>query len=419
MRRNSNTRAIKTPPAPTRRAKRPPESIAAIGLGDLVPRFQNEGYDRDSLQRRRDWLEGRTGARLSHISALSFDSEQLRGNVENPIGIAQVPVGLAGPLLIQGQFAQGLFYVPMATTEGALIRSYERGMVALTQAGGVQTAVLQDENRIAPAFAFEDISAAAEFASWLQGQTREIKSAAETTTSHGKVLRVCHFQLGRHVLLEFAFSTGDAQGMNMIAKAADAACRWIAENYGAARYQLFSGFCSEKRPSAHIMTRGKGKRVTAGALLPHRILKTRLHVSAEELFQVWQAGALGNLQAGALGYTAHAANGLAAIFIATGQDVATVAHAACGITNFEIHPEGLYASITVPGLSVATVGGGTGLPTQREALEIMQCFGSGKAGKFAEIVAATLLGGELSMAAALASGEFVGAHERYGRNRPS
>jgi hydroxymethylglutaryl-CoA reductase (NADPH) len=175
---------------------------------------------------------------------------------------------------------------------------------------------------------------------------------------------------------------------------------------------------SEKRPSGFLLTRGKGKRVTAGSLLPHDVLKMYLHCTAEQLFRVWHSTAIGHLSANAIGYNAQYANGLTAIFIATGQDVANVVNAACGITNFELQPEGLYVSLTLPALTVATVGGGTGLPTQREALSIMGCNGASKAKKFAEIIAAAILGGEISMGAAITSGEFVAAHEHYGRNRP-
>jgi hydroxymethylglutaryl-CoA reductase (NADPH) len=206
--------------------------------------------------------------------------------------------------------------------------------------------------------------------------------------------------------------------MNMIVKAADAVCSWMREQRPGSSYLIFSGLGSEKRASGFVMTRGKGKRVTAGALVPHDVLRMYLHVSAADLFRVWQSTVVGHLQAGAMGYNGHFANGLTAIFIATGQDVANVVNSACGITNFEMHPEGLFVSVTLPALSVATVGGGTGLPTQREALAIMGCHGTGKAKKFAEVVAAAVLGGEISMGAAIASGEFVAAHEHYGRNRP-
>ena len=400
----------------------PEKNDGGVGPHDLIPRLKDEGYDADRVARRREWIEKRTGAKLAHSAQCSFDTELTRGNIENPIGVAQIPLGVTGPVLVEGQYAKGLFYVPMATTEGALVRSYERGMMALTRAGGVHATVLEDENQTAPTFFFKDVAAARGFAAWIEEHFGEVKREAETTTSHGKLLRVKCYQLGRQVIVNFGFSTADAQGMNMIVKATDAACQWIEKQYSSKKsgvtYFLFSGMCSEKRASGFLMTRGKGKRVTAGALLTHKVLKMYLHTSADALFRVWQSTLLGHLSAGAYGYNAHAANGLTAIFIATGQDVANVVNSSLAITCFEPHPDGLYVSTTLPALSVATVGGGTGLPTQREALEIMGCRGTGKAKKFAEIIAATILGGEISMGGAIASGEFVGAHERYGRNRP-
>jgi hydroxymethylglutaryl-CoA reductase (NADPH) len=393
--------------------------VVEIGPDDLLPRLKDNGYAAERVARRRAWVELKTGAELVHIGSASWDSELMRGNIENPIGVAQVPMGVAGPVLVLGQNAQGLFYVPMATTEGALIRSYERGMVALTKSGGVQTAVLADENQTAPVFFFEDTTQANAFPAWLDDHLPQIREAASATTRHGKLVNLKCYQTGRQVIVNFGFRTGDAQGMNMIVRATEAVCHWIHETYPGTRYFLFSGLCGEKRASGFLMSRGKGKRVTAGALLPHDILRLYLHTTAEQMFRLWQATIVGNLQAGAIGYTGHAANGLAAIFIATGQDVANVVNSSCAVTIFEPHPEGLYVSVTLSALSVATVGGGTGLPTPREALRIMECNGAGKASKLAEIVAATVLGGEVSMGAAIASGEFVGAHELYGRNRPT
>jgi len=291
-------------------------------------------------------------------------------------------------------------------------------MVALTKAGGVQTAVLVDENQMAPTFFFPGVEAASRFCEWAPQQLACMQEATSGTTRHGKLKSLQCLQSGRSVVLHLRFSTGDAQGMNMIAKATDAVCKWVKSNYETSGHFLFSGMCSEKRPSGFIMTRGKGKRVTAGCLLTHDVLRIYLHVTADQLFRVWQSTVMGHLQAGAVGYNAHAANGLTAIFIATGQDVANVVNSACAMTCFEPHADGLYVSTTLPSLSVATVGGGTALPTPREALGIMGCQGSGKARKLAEVVAAAILGGEISMGAAIASDEFVEAHERYGRNRP-
>lgn len=387
-------------------------------IADLVPRLRNQGYEQERVERRRAWVEERTGASLKHVGSYSTDSEEMRGNIENPIGIAQVPIGVAGPIEVHGQYAEGVFYIPLATTEGALVRSYERGMVALTRSGGVETALIADENQISPSFFFESISAAAAFDGWVHQNFEEIQGQAEATTRHGKLRNLrCH-QVGKQVILNFGFDTGDAQGMNMIVKASDRACRWIAGQYPGVSYFQFSGMCSEKRPSGYILSRGKGKSVTAGALLSEAVLKAYLHCSARQLYDVWHSTLVGHLAANAVGYNAQYANGLTAMFIAMGQDVANVVNSACGITNFELAEGGLYVSLTLPALSVATVGGGTGLGTQRECLEMLGCYGSGKSKKLAEIVAAGLLGGEISMGAAIASGEFAAAHEQYGRNRP-
>jgi hydroxymethylglutaryl-CoA reductase (NADPH) len=291
-------------------------------------------------------------------------------------------------------------------------------MVTLSRAGGVQTAVLEDENHITPTFFFEDVESAYAFTQWTEQHLAEMQTAAAATTRHGKLNNLKCYQVGRQVLLNFGFSTGDAQGMNMIVKAADAVCRWIKTHCPSGDFQIFSGMSSEKRASGFVLSRGKGKRVTAGALLPRELLQLYLRVTPEQLQRLWHSTVVGHLQAGSVGYNGHAVNGLTAIFIATGQDVANVANSACCITSFELHGDDLFASVTLPALSVATVGGGTALPTQREALEMMDCYGAGKARKLAEIVAGAVLGGEISMGAAIATGEFVEAHERYGRNRP-
>jgi len=381
--------------------------------------LERQGYESQQVARRREWIEEKAGCQLTHIGSYSIPSEQMRGNIENPIGAAQMPLAIAGPLLVNGTHAQGTFYVPMATTEGALVRSYERGMATLTRAGGVSVRIHQDENRVSPVFLFQDVDEAHSFAQTLHQNFEAIRVEAEVTTGHGKLLRIeCH-PIGREVIVNFCYFTADAQGMNMIVKATDHACQWIMRHSLAKQFYVFSGFSSEKRASGSLFSGGKGKRVIAGALLQGNLVRSYLHTTPEQVLDTWHHTMLGHLQANATGYNGHYANGLCAIFIACGQDVANVVNSAVGITNFEVTAEGdLYASVTLPSLTVATVGGGTGLGTSRECLDMLGCAGSGQAAKFAEIIAATLLGGEISMAAAIASGEFVEAHEAYGRNRP-
>jgi hydroxymethylglutaryl-CoA reductase (NADPH) len=389
-------------------------------LIDLVPRFEKQGYRPDQIEQRRRWLEEKTGCPLRHVGSHSIPGEKMRGNIENPIGAAQVPLGVAGPLRIRGEQAQGEFYVPLATTEGALVRSYERGMITLSRTGGVTTKVFVDENCIAPVFLFEDVDPAHRFARQLPHDFPALAREVETTTRHGRLLRLEVRPISRDVVVCFHYATADAQGMNMIAKATERLCQWIMHQYHPRQYYLFSGLCSEKRPSGYLFAAGKGKKVVAGARIPARLLRRHLNVTPSKLFGLWQRTVLGHLLAHAVGYNGHFANGLAAIYIACGQDVANVVNSAVGVTHFEVDDDGdLYASVTLPSLTVGTVGGGTGQGTAQECLRMLGCAGSGRAVKFAEIVAATLLAGELSMGAAIASGEFVPAHETYGRNRPT
>jgi len=387
---------------------------------ELVPRYKGQGYDADSQARRRAWLEEKTGASLGLVGRTALDGEAMRGNVENPVGAAQMPLGVAGPLEIAGDHAQGTFYVPLATTEGALVRSYERGMLAITRAGGARVRVWRDENRVAPLFTFRDAAAAIDFIDALPELEAGARQAAEATTSHGRLLRLTPHPLGREVIVEFAWSTGDAQGMNMIVRGTEAGARWLLGESGAEGFQTFSGMSAEKRAAGNLLAGGKGKRVTASVKLPRRVVGSFLGTTAAELEAMWRRTVLGHLQAGTVGYNGHYANGLTALFIATGQDVANVANAAVGVTTLEATADGdLHASVHLPSLTVATVGGGTGLGTSRECLAMLGCAGSGKAVKLAEIAAATVLAGELSMGAAIAAGDFSAGHERYGRNRPA
>jgi hydroxymethylglutaryl-CoA reductase (NADPH) len=386
---------------------------------DLVPRLKGQGYSAEHVAERRGWVEEKTGASLRHVGSHSVESEEMRGNVENPVGAAQVPLGVAGPLVVEGAHARGAFYVPLATNEGALVRSYERGMAALARAGGAKARVYEDENRVSPVFSFEDVGEAHDFARSLQEEFEAVRAEAEATTRHGRLLRLEAQPVGRDCIVNFCYHTADAHGMNMIVKATEAACRYLMTRCRARRFYVFSGYSSEKRASGVLLAGGKGKRVVAGARLPAQVVKNYLHTTPARLCDMWHQTVLGHIQANAVGYNGHYANGLTAMFIACGQDVANVVNSSVGITNFEVTEDGgLYASVTLPSLTVATVGGGTQTGTARECLEMLGCAGSGRAAKLAEIVAATLLAGELSMGAAIASGEFVQAHETYGRNRP-
>src|SRR2546423_515936 len=269
---------------------KPAASTEPLGI---VPRMKGQGYAAEHVRRRREWIEEKSGCRLRHVGAYSVPSEEMRGNVENPVGAAQMPLGVAGPLVVNGQHARGTFYVPLATTEGALVRSYERGMAALARAGGATARVHEDENRVSPVFSFDDVGEAHDFARSLNEEFDSIRAEAEATTKHGRLLRLeCH-PVGREVIVNFCYHTGDAQGMNMIVKATEAACRWILSRSRARRFYVFSGYSSEKRAAGVLLAGGKGKRVVAGALVPAGIVKNYLHTTPERLVDMWHQTVLG------------------------------------------------------------------------------------------------------------------------------
>jgi len=386
-----------------------------------VPRRKDDDHSREAAEERRAFIEQRTGARLDHVGAFSFDPAVTRGNIENFIGAAQVPIGLAGPLRIRGEHIQDEdVYVPLATSEGTLAASYNRGMRILTEAGGVKTTIVERYMQRAPVFHFEDARGARDFARWLDANMDGVRAAAEATSSVARLSHIERYAIGPMLHLRFNFETGDAAGQNMSGKAADAACRWIAQNHpGRARYTLSGAMDTDKKHSQLNMLHSRGARVVAEARIPSALLRERVGVDAEALFRVRLNSFAGSVLAGSANNGMHAANALAALFIATGQDAANVAesHAAITYVRLEDAGETYYWSITLPALIVATFGGGTGLPTQAECLDILGCRGKGKVGRFIEICAATVLAGEISLAGAVVAGDWVESHETLGRNR--
>lgn len=386
-----------------------------------VPRHPDDDYSREAAARRRDFLAERAGARLDHVGRYSFDPSILPGNVEHFTGVAQVPIGVAGPLLVDGEHAQGEFYVPLATTEGTLVASYNRGMKLLHAAGGVTTTIVDDRMQRAPAFVFASARGARDFGAWLREHVGEIAAVAQETTRSGRLIEIEQYPASRILYTRFDYTTGDAAGQNMTGKATQHACRWILANYPGEieRFFLEANFATDKKASRVNMLRTRGKRVVAEATIPDALLRSMMHTTSADIYRARQVSHLGGWQSGTNNNGAHSANGITAIFIATGQDVANVSESSVAFVYAELRDNGdYYYSITLPSLIVATYGGGTGLPTQRECLELMDCYGTGRVGKLTEIVAATVLCGELSLGSAIVAEEWVDAHDAYGRNRP-
>jgi hydroxymethylglutaryl-CoA reductase (NADPH) len=384
-----------------------------------IPRLASD-YTAEAAEQRVAFLRKATGVRLAHLGRYSFDPAVLAGNIENFVGVAQLPIGIAGPLLVDGEHARGTFYVPLATTEGTLVASYNRGMKLAYAAGGVRTTVVADAMQRAPAFGFDSARAARDFGDWVTANFAAIKNEAEATTKVGRLRDIEQFAASRFLFLRFNFTTGDAAGQNLTGKATDRACSWIRAHYaGIRQFCLEANLATDKKSSHLNILRTRGKRVVAEATIPADLARQVMHTTPSEMFRARQVSNLGGLMAGVNNNGNHSANGIAALFAATGQDIANVAESSAALVHTELLDDGsYYYSITIPALIVATYGGGTGLPTQRECLELLGCYGAGKVRKLAEIVAATVLCGEISLGAAVVTDEWVTAHERLGRNRP-
>lgn len=373
---------------------------------------------------RRIYLERKLNIELKAIGSTIIDFNQVyRRNTENTIGAVQIPIGVAGPLLIKGSYANGYYYIPLATTEGALVASVNRGAKVITENGGARSLVIRDGMARAPLFRLRSVDDAVNFVNWVKENMGRIKEVAEAGSSHLRLNEVQPFIAGNNVWLRFVFSTGDAMGMNMATIASERVAKWIEDNYSGARLISVSGnMCVDKKPNAVNFLMGRGKTVISEAVISRKYLMERFNITPEDVVQInMRKNLLGSAYAHSYGFNAHFANIIAAIFIATGQDVAQVVESSMGITWAEVNDDGdLYVSVTLPSLEVGTVGGGTGLPTQREALQMLGAQGGGNppgsnAVKFAEIVAAAVLAGELNLLIAQHRRELGKAHEALGR----
>jgi len=384
-----------------------------------IPRDERDDYGQEIIDRRRRFVEEFTGRTLQHVNHYSFDPHITQGNIESFTGVAQIPLGFAGPIQINGEHAQGEFLVPMATTEGTLLASYNRGIKVVNLCGGVTCSVVGDAMQRAPVFVFDDARGARDFVDWVDDHLDKIREEAEATSSVARLLYVDPYLASKFAYLRFNYRTGDAAGQNMVGRATFAACSWIIDNYpGIRHFYLESNLATDKKASQVNIMHTRGKRVTAEAVIQRDVLVQHMRVEPESLAYHHRIANVGAILSGANNNGAHSANGITAIFIATGQDVANVSESSAAISYTEMLPDGnFYFSITIPSLIVATYGGGTGLATQRECLELLGCYGKDKVHKLAEIVAGVVLAGEISLGAAISSSDWVSSHERYGRNR--
>jgi hydroxymethylglutaryl-CoA reductase (NADPH) len=394
---------------------------AARGSGEL-PAIHRDPAGEPSAAAgalRRAQIRASTGLALPHLSGLSVPAESARGKIENWIGYAQVPVGLAGPLRVLGEAGPYEVYVPLATTEGALVASYSRGMAVLREAGGVFARVIDEGLSQHPLLVYGDAAAALAAREVARAAFEECAALVASLSQHGRLLRLEPSLLGRRLLLRLVFSTGDAIGINMAAKASDLISRLLAERTGA-REVYVHGQDVEKRANARALVEGRGRPTIAEARLPAELVRRRLKAEPAALEAIWKSYQVGFSQLGTANWGVQTANGLAALFLACGQDVAYVTESATGFLELAVEPDGaLYAGLHLPSLILGTVGGGSQQGTAAECLSILGCSGAQRARRFAEVAAAACLAGDLSLMASFVAGDFVAAHERLGRNRPA
>ncbi|WP_424017863.1 hydroxymethylglutaryl-CoA reductase (NADPH) [Halorientalis pallida] len=370
---------------------------------------------------RRLFVEGETDTDLDTVGEYAFAAETAEPNIENMIGGTQVPVGVVGPVEIDGGAVAGERYLPLATTEGALVASVNRGCSAIRAAGGATARVLKNGMTRAPVFTVEDVGEAATVAAWVRENTDELAAAAESTTSHGELTDVTPYVVGDSVFLRFTYDTKDAMGMNMATIATEEACGVVEAETPASLVALSGNLCTDKKPAAINAVEGRGRTVAADVFIPHDLVEERFKTTADAIAEAnTRKNLVGSAKAGSLGFNAHAANTVAAAFLALGQDIAQVVEGSNAITTVEEREDGLYASLTIASLEVGTVGGGTGLATQAEAMEVVGVTGGGdppgsNADALAEVIATAALAGELSLLSALASRHLSSAHEELGR----
>ncbi len=398
--------------------RRPPTEVPL--LGGFTPRLVPAGRDTDEqLVARREHL-ARLGFDLSHLTGGGppMPVNALDGKIENFIGFAPIPVGIAGPLRVNGASTQGDFFIPLATTEGTLVASINRGAHMVSRAGGVSVASLTESVSRAPCFTFATMAEASTFLLWLLPLTGKFPELVATTSRHCRFIDMRPALAGRDLYLSFEYTTGDASGQNMVTIATEAICRWILEQTPVkpVRWYLEGNMSGDKKATMLAFTYARGKKVVAEAVVPDVLTRKYLRASASDLVEYWKISILGGVQSGSIGVHGHFANALAAMFIACGQDVACVSEASVGITRVDVTADGsLYVAITLPNMIVGTVGGGTVMPVARECLRMLGCEGEGGSRKLAEIFAAVALAGEISLIGALVSGEFGRAHASYGR----
>jgi hydroxymethylglutaryl-CoA reductase (NADPH) len=367
-------------------------------------------------------LKKKFGLEFQHVGSYSISPENCRPNIENMFGAIQIPLGFAGPVKINGEYTKGNFFLPMATTEGSLVASVNRGCSAINTSNGANVHVFSNSQTRSLLFRTDSLSDATTLVTWTKDNFDKIKELAEKNSRYLRLEGAEPFIVGNIVWLRLSAFTGDAMGMNMITIAADTIGKYINDNLNGVKFISASGnMCVDKKPSALNMILGRGKKVVAEARIKKELFEKYFKASAENIVELnYLKNYMGSALAGSYGFNAHFANIIAALFIATGQDHAHVVEGSMGFTHVESVNDEILLSVTLPSLEIGTIGGGTRVETQKECLQMLGVAGSGdppgmNSLKLAEIFGVGVLAGEVSLLGALAAHDLAKAHMRYNR----
>ncbi len=379
------------------------------GKNSSIPR----GYKSEDSTARVEWVKKFTGIDID--DTLEDSPEELQGIIENHVGFMKVPMAVVGPLLLDGVYAKGHFSVPLCTLEGTLAMSMNRGMLASSLCGGTVVRHFRQELSRAPVFIFKNLDESIKFQGWVDKNKEAIVSAAESTTNYGKVLRIDQYSVQGYVVLDIVMDTGNAAGQNMVTLAAKVACELIKKETGF-NYFLESNINSDKKPSVRNMLLGRGHGVAAETTIKNSVMKKVLKVDPDTLFEAWPYYPTISSMAGIHGNGIHESNALTAIYLATGQDAACASENSIAHFAIEKQEDALRFKLTLPSLTVGTVGGGTRLKMQKRNLELLRCAeGEHSSRKLAEIIAGATLALDISLVCAIGSHTFTDAHMKYGR----
>jgi len=374
---------------------------------------------------RMDYLRNLVNDIEPHLESKSIGLDHVKNNIESFIGTIEIPLGLVGPLLFANENEKTEWvHASIATTEGALVASMNRGAKAISQCGGFDAHVVHQKMLRAPTFVLASLRESIVFKNWIDSNYENLKALTKQHSNHAELIEIKNVVVGKVVHSKFIYSTCDAAGQNMTTSCTWQACLWIQDvfqketNLEIESFVIDGNGSSDKKVSHYAMQQGRGTSVISECFLTDEVIEKTLRTTADDMVKSFNNSMAISRIDGMIGYNINVANAIAGIFGATGQDLASIHESSTAIFQLEKTNEGLYASLSLPTLVIGTVGGGTHFVTPSKILELMGCKGKGKVERFAKLIAGFALSLELSTHAAIASGQFARAHQKLGRNKP-